>query len=332
MKKWIVMMIVVAVQGCSSQDPVSAFDDSLYSGKPVDSLSSSEAPKTETEAITRGDRALANQKMDLALYEYIRSLEFDDLEFADKTLMTIGDIHQARGNIPLAEKAYTRAVEENPNNAAALERLGVLYSRNGNLPDGQVYFYRSINADQIRLKQTEPFARGKDAVTAEQVESLTFDIDSPLQAYIGLGILADVNQEIEVAQAYYQKALAIEPSSSLAKLNLGYSYYMAGEYKQALFYTKQVVAMQPDNQRAVNNLALIYIRQGQVTNALNVFMRVMPDYQALNNVGYLLMLNQQQEQSVPYFKQAINKKPSYYPLANDNLSRALAEIRVKGAA
>lgn len=51
MNKWIVMMIVVALQGCSSQDPVSAFDDSLYSGKPVDSLSSSEAPKPKQKRL-----------------------------------------------------------------------------------------------------------------------------------------------------------------------------------------------------------------------------------------------------------------------------------------
>ncbi|MFH0265746.1 tetratricopeptide repeat protein [Vibrio rumoiensis] len=329
MQKWIMLMMLVALQGCSSNDQVNAFDDSLYSGKPVDSLTANEAPKTEKEAITRGDKALANKKMDLALYEYIRSLEFDDLEYADKTLITIGDIHQARGNVPLAEKSYLRAVEENPNNVTALENLGVLYSRNGNLPDGQVYFYRAINADQIRLKQNEPFARHKESITVEQVEALKLDPQSPLHAYIGLGILADVNQEGELAQEYYKKALAIDPFSTLAKLNLGYSYYMQGNDKQALFYTKQVVALQPQNKRATNNLALIYIRQGQVTNALNVFMRVMPDYEALNNVGYLLMLNQHQEESVPYFKRAIDKNPSYYPLANDNLSRALSEIRAK---
>lgn len=119
MKKWIVIAILAALQGCSSTNDATAFDDSLYSGKPVDSLSTDKPPQNETEAIVRGDKALAAGKDDLALYEYIRSLEFEKTQYADKTLMTIGDIHQARGDVSLAEKSYLRAIQENPNNAIA---------------------------------------------------------------------------------------------------------------------------------------------------------------------------------------------------------------------
>ncbi|KJR37762.1 hypothetical protein UF31_00045, partial [Vibrio parahaemolyticus] len=60
----------------ATNEQASDFDSSLYSGKPVESLTNDEPPETEEEAISRGDIALTNKNVDLALYEYIRSLSF----------------------------------------------------------------------------------------------------------------------------------------------------------------------------------------------------------------------------------------------------------------
>ncbi|MFV0576187.1 MAG: tetratricopeptide repeat protein [Vibrio sp.] len=331
MKKYMSIVIFLVLQGCANLQNNAAFDSSLYSGNSIDNLPSAKPAQNEVEAIARGDKALMADKVDLALYEYIRSLGFKKREFADKTLMAIGDIHQSRGNLLLAEKAYLRATEVNSDNALAFEKLGVLYSRNKNIANGRMYFYRSVNADQIRLNNshTTLFANNENGVTILDVERLKFDSASPIQTYIGLGILADVNNDMELAQAYYHIALAINPSSLLAKQNLGYSYYMQGNDKQALFYTRQVVEQQTDNKRAINNLALIYLRQGQENHALNVLNRVMPEYEALNTVGYLLMLDQKQQKAIDFFKQAINKNPAYYQIANDNLKRARVELEAK---
>jgi Tfp pilus assembly protein PilF len=57
-------------------------------------------------------------------------------------------------------------------------------------------------------------------------------------------------------------------------------------------------------------------------------MRQMEAPEALNNVGYFLILQGKPDEAIPYLQQAIDKKPSYYKLANENLSRALAEVRV----
>uniref|UniRef100_UPI002094D4B3 tetratricopeptide repeat protein n=1 Tax=Vibrio paracholerae TaxID=650003 RepID=UPI002094D4B3 len=84
-----------------------------------------------------------------------------------------------------------------------------------------------------------------------------------------------------------------------------------------------------DNEKALNNLALIYLAKGETQRALNVFMRRMDAPEALNNVGYFLMLQGKPEEAIPYLQQAIDKKPSYYKIANENLERALAEVRAK---
>ncbi len=97
--------------------------------------------------------------------------------------------------------------------------------------------------------------------------------------------------------------------------------------KTALKYTLSALEQEPDNEKAQNNLALIYLSRGEIKRAINVFMRQMDAAEALNNVGYFLILQGKPDKAIPYLQQAIDKKPSYYRVANENLNRALAEVR-----
>ncbi|OJI53173.1 Photosystem I assembly protein Ycf3 [Vibrio vulnificus] len=153
------LLVAITLYGCASQEPQGPqYDLSLYDGRPIDTLSSDVMPVSEKEAITRGDVALRNNNNDLALYEYIRALSFPDAQYQDKTLYNIGRIHESRGNIALAEKAYTMAVEYNPDNVKALEQLGAIYSKQGRVDEGKSYFLRALNADQVRLKNSKTLA------------------------------------------------------------------------------------------------------------------------------------------------------------------------------
>ncbi len=60
-------------------------------------------------------------------------------------------------------------------------------------------------------------------------------------------------------------------------------------------------------------------------------MRSMGAPEALNNVGYFLILQGKPDKAIPYLQEAIDKKPSYYKLANENLERALALVREQKA-
>lgn len=262
----------------------------------------------------------------MALYEYIRSLKLPKGEHKDKTLYTIGQIHQSRNNYALAEKAYLLALKENPNNVNVLEELGSSYSKQGNVTQGKIYFLRAINSDQVRMNINKNL---KEPFKASQIDALKVDEDSPVDAYMGLGILYDVDRKNHLAQAFYRKALVITPRSAKALINMGYSYYLSGDFSEAERTTIAALKIAKGNEKAENNLALIYLAQNKVQKALRVFMSSMEDYQALNNVGYFLMLQGKPEMAVTYLQQAIDKNPSYYQLANDNLKRALAEIRMK---
>ncbi|WP_394152196.1 tetratricopeptide repeat protein [Vibrio maritimus] len=322
----IIGLMLLGIQACTStKEPT--YDTSLYQGRPIDTLTQGPPPESEVEAIQRGDAALNASNVDLALYEYIRSLSFSPTNYKDKTLYTIGQIHLSRGNNDLAERAFLMSVDENPNNAAALQQLGNLYTQLGRTDEGESYFLRSVNADQIRLGSKAMI--DYNSLSVASVESLQVDSQSPAISYMGLGILADVENRYDIARVLYDKALTAAPNSTKALINMGYSYYMSGDNTTAARYTQKALKREPNNEKAQNNMALIYLAQGQENQALNMFDRHMERHEALNNVGYFLMLKGKPERSIPYFQQAIDAKPSYYKLANDNLDRALAEVRVK---
>lgn len=325
--KFLLLFLPILLLGCASSDePKNQFDAELYSGKPIDTLTNDDPPLSEKEAIMRGDVALRDNNIDLALYEYIRSLSFPEQEFHDKTLFTIGQIHSSRGNAALAEKAYLAALDFNPAHTEVLEELGVLYTKQRRTDEGRSYFFKAINADQVRLKSSETI-KNHQALSQSEVASLKVDSMSPASAYMGIGVLEDVDGKHQIAQEYFKKSLQIDKNSFKALLNMGYSHYMYGNYKEAYQYTRSALELEPNSEKAQNNLALIYLASGDVKKATNMFMRHMDTPEALNNVGYFLILQGKPDEAVPYLQQAIDKKPSYYRVANENLNRALAEVR-----
>lgn len=324
-KKNIILLSLLVLVACSATQDESDFDSTLYSGKPVESLTNDEPPKSEEEAISRGDRALTNKNVDLALYEYIRSLAFPTAQYKDKTLYTIGRIHMAKGDFELADKAFRAALTENPNHIGSLEQLGTLYTKQGQKDVGKAYYLRALNADQVRLGSSTSVT--KENLNQDTIPTLRFDGDSPKDAYVGLGVLCDLKGEHEIAQDLLRKALEIDAKNVHALVSLGYSYYMIEDYFRATHFTNAALSQNPGDERAINNLGLISIAKGKPRQALRIFAKHMSEAEALNNVGYFLILLDKPEEAIPYLQQAINKNPAYYEMANNNLERALAMVR-----
>ncbi|MFA1562043.1 tetratricopeptide repeat protein [Aliivibrio fischeri] len=323
------IVISVFLTACASKEKEpSKYEVSLYDGKPIESLTQDDPPLTEVEAITRGDTSLKQGNIDLALYEYIRSLSFSDAQYQARTLVNIGRIHELRGNDSLAESAYLMSLDFNPNSVEPLEKLGAMYTEKGMIKEGKSYFFRSLNADQIRL-ESKQMIKGNETIYPEDIKALLTDEKSPALAYMGLGILSDTEGDHMVAEQFYEKALSIKPNSVKVLINLGYSYYMNANYLDAKRYTVWALERAPNNEKAQNNLALIYLAQGDIKRSINTFMRHMEAPEALNNVGYFLILQGRPEEAVPYLEQAIDKKSSYYRIANENLNRALEEMRLQ---
>ncbi|CAE6911601.1 hypothetical protein ACOMICROBIO_FLGHMIGD_02128 [Vibrio sp. B1FLJ16] len=325
-KQFLLVFVLVFISGCVSNDTKQMdFDKSLYSGKPVESLTNDEPPVDEAEAISRGDAALANNNTDLALYEYLRSLTFIDGIHKDKTLYTIGRIHETRGDYELADRAYRASLAENTNHIGSLEELGKLHTKQGRKDVGRSYYVRAINADQIRLGGAGDITANE--ITTEKIQTLRYDEESPVNAYVGLGVLFDINNQHKTAQDLLRKALDIKPYNEKALVSLGYSYYMTNDYGRATHFTNAALGVNSNSKKAINNLGLITIAKGEPRKALSILGRNMSQSEALNSVGYFLIIRGEPSEAIPYLQQAIDKSPSYYEKANENLERALAMVR-----
>lgn len=112
------------------------------------------------------------------------------------------------------------------------------------------------------------------------------------------GAVLDQMGRYEEARRYYAAALKIAPEEPSVLSNLGLSYALSKDLKNAEA-TLQKATMQPGvGPRARQNLALVVGLQGRFTEAENIARADLPPEEAAANVAYLRqMLSQQAEEA-----------------------------------
>ena len=317
-----VALIAMFVAGCANNDDVTNnnnvnFNHELYDGKSTLGLTGDFPPENAEEAILRGDKAYLANDPDLALYEYIRALSFPSQDEADKAFYKIGYIHQQRGNYDLAKLAYSRAAMIDEDNIQYASSVGIVELKLGEQDNARKQLLRAVKMDQNRQgkKDWDP---DKDLFS----QRLLIDDTSPLNAYVGLGIIADLDAKHKAAQQIYLAALMQDSRSEKTLTNLGYSYYLDNNLKQSEIINRRTTTLYPNNKRAWSNLGLTYIKSKRYEDALDALSRVMPREKALNDIGYFAMLEGDYENAINYLERAINTSPVFYAKAQENLKRA----------
>ncbi len=308
--------------GCASNEETvdttnPNFDHELYDGKATLGLNGDFPPASAAEAIARGDQAYRSKDTDLALYEYIRALNFPVQENIDQAYYKIGYIHQQRGNYELAQVAYNRAVIIKDDNIQYAAALGIIELKQGEQKNAEKQLLRAIRMDQQRFKNET-----WDPTKPDFVQQLKINQTSPLNAYIAYAVIKDLNARHTEAQALYQACLRINHKSRQALTNLGYSYYLSGDLRQAEVINRRATTIYQTDKRAWSNLGLVYIRSKRYSDALDALQNVMPVAEALNDIGYFTMLEGDYEAAVSYLERAINASPTYYAKAHHNLKQA----------
>ena len=285
--------ILLLTAGCASTpDKDSAPQDytDLYDGKDTTTFATEFPVASAGEARQRGDLALRQGDLDLALYQYIQALEQDDNDAY--TFAKIGAIHERRGNLDLAEIAYRRTLQIDPDSPVALTGLGL-----------------------IRLKK-------RDNAMAREMLNHSLEVASrQWRVHNALGIIADLESEHPDAISHYQAALEILPKSPMLLNNLGYSHYLSEDWPAAQAMFRKALDEDPQYNLAWQNLGLLYAREGKYTAAVDAFSHAMELSQAYNDVGYLSMLDGHYKISEALLEEAIKLSPSYYKTANQNMVR-----------
>jgi Flp pilus assembly protein TadD len=294
MELWVGMAAVILVlSGCATGPNIKESADpygSLYGGKPNIAHTIESPASSAKEASQRGDEAWRRGNTDLALYNYVRALE---LAGGDPDILyKIGAIHTNGGNLELAQLAYQMALQGSSDHAGALEGLGLNLLQRRQQKEAEQYLTRAVAIDPARWR-----------------------------AYNGLGVMADLRKDYQLAATHYAAALKTRPDSPLLLNNLGYSNYLAGNLESAQRNLEFALSKNPQYERAWMNLGLMYTRRGQYEEALSAFRQVMDDAEAWNNVGYLCMMDGKYGPAENFILQAISLSPNYYANAHENLKR-----------
>lgn len=175
---------------------------------------------------------------------------------------TLDEAHYVLGNLKLyyewdwpgAEREFKRAIQLNPNHAAAHSSYGTYLQSLGKFGD-------AVN-ERERSRELNPV--------------------SPM-ATANVGYPMYFARRYDEAPVYYQRALDLDPNFSWGHLWIGQVRVQQGKYDEAISDIKKAISLSPDNTRAIATLGHAYAVAGKLAEAL----QVLEDLQGLAKQKYV---------------------------------------------
>ncbi len=244
---------------------------------------------TVEEALFKAEKAIQEDKLDLAQLYYVEAYQLDPTNVL--VLKKMADFYTAIRKYNLAELSLKLIIKLQPANIEILEQYGLL---------------------QLKQRSYEAAKNSLSQVVSKQPS---------WRSYNGLGIIADLQGNQANAELYFNKADKLNPNSAELLNNLGFAYYSEHKYVEAEAYYRKALAIEPEYKRAVYNLALLDANLKNYDVAYTGFCKVSNNAEANNNVGYIAMLKGDYPVAKKYLLAAIQSSPEFYKKANDNLIR-----------
>jgi tetratricopeptide (TPR) repeat protein len=114
----------------------------------------------------------------------------------------------------------------------------------------------------------------------------------------------------ERARESYERAVRVEPEDAQTLNNLGYSFYLSGNYRAAVDRLKRAARLAPSDQRILNNLALAQCRLGKYKDALKSFTRAGGDFMGRINTATMLERVGRDAEAVEQYEAARRIQPN----------------------
>ncbi|MDH4582106.1 tetratricopeptide repeat protein [Pseudomonas sp. BN415] len=318
----LLLAMMAVLSGCQTMGPdkPNGFR-SVYSGDNSVLYQVQKEINSPDQAMLMAGRAYQAGDLDLALFQYLRAIELDPKRY--QALVWVGRIHKERGNNQLAEMAFNDVLTSEPGHVDAQTELGLLNLSQRRHEQAQELLLKAVGEDQRRLG-------GKPEIGLADVGTLKVDSKSPLKAYNGLGVLADLREDFPISEGFYRLAMQIDPRSPMVQNSLGYSYYLAGHWEQAERAYKQGISYEPAYHPLWRNYGLLLARMGRYEEAISAFEQVEKRAEASNDVGYICLVEGKLEEAEQFFRSAIDQSPAHYETAWDNLNRVQQIRRLRG--
>jgi tetratricopeptide (TPR) repeat protein len=165
-----------------------------------------------------------------------------------------------QGRLAEAERLFREALRQSPNEASALEGLGVLVFQQGRTSEAASLFTQAlaVERDSARLHANLGEALrllGQSAKALEHLNRATALEPSMAQAWNSLGLLAHGRGLYAEAKSHFDEALRLRPKFVPAMINLGSSLLAMGQRGAAADAFKAALAHEPNNTLAMALLA-----------------------------------------------------------------------------
>jgi len=224
--------------------------------------------------------AAEGKKQPKTLADYHKNIkELDSVEWFEQGFATA-----ASGNFSDAVTAYTKAVENNPEFAAAYRNRGIAYTNLGKHNQAILDYNKAI---KINPKQAAAYNnRGT--------------------AYGNLGKFSQAIPD-------FNKAIQLYPQDAEAHYNRGLSYEQLGNYNQAIKNYNKSIEINPNHSNAYNNIGVAYYKLGNFNQAIMSFneaIKINPqDAETHYNKGLSYLSLENYNQAILNFNEAIKLNP-----------------------
>lgn len=171
---------------------------------------------------------------------------------------------------------YRLALQLDPNNASALNDLGVALAKTGNL-NGAIETYRkaaALSPDLAAVHDNLGVALQKKGDAKGAVWEFRAAVaaqPNDLQAHDNLGLALENQGDLRGAVREYRAALQLDGSSHEAQYNLGRALEKSGDLDGAVAAFQKAVAQKPDNAMAHYGLGTAFESKGDFSAALQQY-------------------------------------------------------------
>jgi serine/threonine-protein kinase len=219
--------------------------------------------------VTKRDGTRDNKWLELARENCATSLKLNP-NFAPAHVM-LGAIYRRTNHLEDAVREYNRALALDPSSADAYTRLANITAATGKQAEAEALHKKAIS---VRPGDWAPYyalgafywARGRYSEAQEFSQRALELAPDNTQVLNNLGAVYVRRYRLGDAVKTLKRSLEIRPSVS-AYSNLGYVYYLQGNFTEALPLWEKSVELSPRDPRVLGNLADVYRLTGNAEKA-----------------------------------------------------------------
>jgi Flp pilus assembly protein TadD len=235
-----------------------------------------------------------------------------------------GDRYLLRGDNNRAYIYYAKGLGVAPDNVSLIHKQGVLLLKKSKFGEAEAVYEKLLTVNSkdsaaLEGRGKATFGQGKFPEAEQDFLAALAINPGHWQSQEFLGLIHSRRQEYDQAINRFKAALGQQPWNESISNNLAVTYYLKGDFKEAVLLLKGLVKT-TQNRKVYNNLALASFQLGLYDEAMDAFRRGSENEAvAYNNMGSEFFTSKRYKEAIQAFEKAIDLHPKFYPSAQNNL-------------